>query len=220
MDEDKKETHESFGLVSFARVSCSKPVNLFGSSIKHHNTVRLTITRAEKHRNLARDWYYGREELIEVEMSQSQFAEAITSLNMGSGIPCTIQHINCERIEKCPEVNVRQVHSDEFKKRMEEHSADAKQTLAEIEELLESKKNLGKATKQHLYDKVQSLAKFATDSVTFYEQQFQEQTDKTVSEAKGEVEAFVHNRVASAGIKALNDMPIVDVSKSLGVNNE
>ena len=33
-------------------------------------------------------------EIIEIEMSPAQFAEAITSLNIGCGVPCTIKNFN------------------------------------------------------------------------------------------------------------------------------
>ncbi len=40
--------------------------------------------------------------IVEVEMSYTQFAEAITSLNIGDGIPVTITKVNGAFVEPCP----------------------------------------------------------------------------------------------------------------------
>jgi hypothetical protein len=43
------------------------------------------------------------EELIEVDMTEHQFAQLITTMNQGMGIPCTIRHILMERVPEVPE---------------------------------------------------------------------------------------------------------------------
>lgn len=48
---------------------------LFGSSIEHSNSVRLTIKRASVSRNLNSDHFFGEGKLIEVEMSQAVYAD-------------------------------------------------------------------------------------------------------------------------------------------------
>jgi hypothetical protein len=43
----------------------------------------------------------------------------------------------------------------------------------------------------------------STDSIPFVQSQFNEAMDKTVTEARAEVEAFVDNKIRSLGIQAL-----------------
>jgi len=43
------------------------------------------------------------------------------------------------------------------------------------------------------------------DSIPFLQKSFNEAMDKTVNEAKGEVEAFVMNKVTSLGIEKMKD---------------
>lgn len=79
---------------------------LFGSSIKHHDIITLRISPAYMDRDLNYDRYYAENHpYIEINMSQSQFAQAITSLNMGAGVPVTLRQINGEYIEPCPFVD-------------------------------------------------------------------------------------------------------------------
>ena len=88
---EKKEKHPSYGMLGFSRRQGSK-TNLFGSSIQHQNTISMTLRQGEMHRGLNTDWFFGGDVIVEVEMSQAQFAEAITSMNMGSGVPVTIRY--------------------------------------------------------------------------------------------------------------------------------
>ena len=77
-------THPAYGMLSFSRRSGGKQ-SLFGSSIEHKDVIAMTLRHGEVTRNLSSDWYHGTEVIAEVEMSYAQFAEAITSMNMGSG---------------------------------------------------------------------------------------------------------------------------------------
>lgn len=87
----KRQAHPSYGMISFNRESCSPATSLFGSSIKHGNAIRMILFHAEIERGLNKDWFYAKGRIVEIEMSQSQFADAITSLNIGEGVPCTIR---------------------------------------------------------------------------------------------------------------------------------
>ena len=83
--------HPSFANLYIGRSQSSGKVALFGSSIKHHDIINLRISPAFMDRDLNYDRYYAENlPYIEIAMSQSQFAQAITSLNMGAGVPVTL----------------------------------------------------------------------------------------------------------------------------------
>lgn len=84
-------SHPSYGTIMFNR-SNNRVTPLFGSSIKHNNVITMELRHAEIERGLNRDWVYGKAPIAEIEMSYSQFAEAITSFGCGSGVPCTIRY--------------------------------------------------------------------------------------------------------------------------------
>jgi len=102
MDDKVTIEHESFAMLGITRSSCSFSQNLFGSSIQHSHTIRLKIAPAKIDRMLNRDWFHANTKpYIEVEMSYSQFAEAITSMNVGDGVPVTLRRLDGKTIENC-----------------------------------------------------------------------------------------------------------------------
>ena len=79
----KVSKHESYGIIGISRVTSHPAKNLFGSSVKHTHSMALRIKTASVDRHLNQDWYHAENELIEIEMSPTQFAEMITSLDTG-----------------------------------------------------------------------------------------------------------------------------------------
>ena len=200
---DSKETHESYGMIGVSRVSCRPGVSLFGSSIKHSNTVRLRIKTAEVNRHLNHNWYHGLDALIEVELSPTQYAEMLTCMNVGDGVPCTIRYINYEQMEDPPEVKQRQVFEDEFKEKVEYLEDKCFKGVEEIQNILLKKGGITVAERKEAWNKVVDVMRKVGDSIPFLQSSFNEAMDKTVLEAKGEVEAFVTNKIVSLGIKGL-----------------
>ena len=88
-----KTTHPSYGTLMFNRAYGGK-TPLFGSSIEHSNVITMELRHADITRGLNRDNIFGDKPIAKVEMSYSQFAEAITSFGCGTGIPCTIRYMH------------------------------------------------------------------------------------------------------------------------------
>ena len=57
--DEEREVHESFGMASFRRTSCSDGAHLFGSALRHNNVITFCVERAEVSRHLNQDWYHG-----------------------------------------------------------------------------------------------------------------------------------------------------------------
>lgn len=195
--------HPSYGMLRFSRTSGSA-TNLFGSSIQHSDTIRLRICEASVTRMLNSDYFNNEGELIEVEMSYSQFAEAITSMNMGNGVPVTIRWIRDKGdIKKCPFEDKRRQFENEFKANLDDANADTEALLSEISDLFKNKKSLTKADKDAVLGKLEAIRRNINDNNDFLYRQFNEQMDKTTLEAKGEIEAFAQNKLNSIAQSAL-----------------
>jgi hypothetical protein len=212
MGKKTQEEHESFGMLGFSRTSNSPGLNLFGSSVKHRNTVVMTVKRATKLRDLNYDHYFGGETLIEIELSPMQFAEAITTLNVGDGIPCTIRRINNHGVEDCPEETVRQRFEDEFADTCKESTKAAYDLVEEARNLLDQK-TIRKSDCKNLIEVLQRLATNLSSNLPFVQSQFNESMDKVTTDAKTSVEAFFLHRINEIGVKSLQE------GKSLLENN-
>ena len=187
--------HPSFGMLSFNRTHGGHS-NLFGSSIQHNDTIHMVLKEGVVIRGLNDDRYVGEDEILEVEMSQSQFAELITSMNVGTGIPCTIKYLRGKgRINEADFINKRQQITNEFKESMNERMSDAKEFYDEVKELFTTKKSIGKGDREMILRRLANVTQCIESSSKFIFDQFQNQIDKTITEAKGEIEAFAQNKI-------------------------
>ncbi len=206
MDDRTTDKHETYGMLQISRVQTSKEQNLFGSSISHSNFITLGIYEGYVDRHLNKDWYHSKSiPIIEVEMSYSQFAEAITSLNQGCGTPVTIRMVNGNYTEPCPHTNKRKQFEAEFEKDMRRLERDLAKLTADAEKILNDKKLPSKTERQQILDAIQSLRQQIRSNIPFVASSFNEQMDKTVLEAKGEIEGFKTHMIISAGIEAIKE---------------
>lgn len=197
-NEKTYETHESYGIMRFSRVHGGK-TTLFGTSLRQDNKIQCTLSTGAVKRDLHTDWYTDEEELFEVEMSQSQFAELITSLNMGVGVPVTIRHIREEgKIHTCEEppfIAKGEQHQREFSESMQDAFRETQELIEQVEKLFTEKKNLTKADRQEVINALSCIQNEIGSNLDFAVQQFREQMDHTVAEAKAEIEAYTQHKM-------------------------
>lgn len=203
-DDEFEREHPSYGILHISRTSGgTSAIRLFGSPLAtHYGTIRLTISKGKWIHSLNHDRYFGmNKDFIEIEMSAAQFADAITSLNLGSGTPCTIRYVDGERIPDPPDHATEAEHiRDNFENTLDKYKAKAHTYRKRIEELT------GK-----LSQKVRNEIRIALDvmedqlgsNIPFVVKQFQEATTRISTSAKAEVEAFVTGVVRAAGLQSI-----------------
>lgn len=198
--------HPSFANLYIGRSQCSGRVALFGSSIKHHDIITLRISPAYMDRDLNYDRYYAENiPYIEIDMSQSQFAQAITSLNMGAGVPVTLRRLNGEYIEQCPFVDKREQFSNEFRDDMNELTKKITETTKAVEELIQNKRTFSKADKDNILSALHAVSRQLSSNYPYMYSMFNEQMDKTVTEAKAEIESHLQARMEDVALKAMGN---------------
>ena len=82
------ETHPSYGVIGVTRVF-GRGV-LFGSEVQHHNFIKISISEANRVVRPPRESVMANRQLVEVYLTDAQFAQMITSPNQGDGVACTI----------------------------------------------------------------------------------------------------------------------------------
>lgn len=196
--------HPAFGMIGFSRVTGGENV-LFGSSIKHNNKIVMRLKYGEQERHLHRDSYFGRGLIAEVEMSYSQFAECITAMNVGSGVPCTIRYT--EKDGNIPAISENNSKREQFRNEFSDTILKAMEQVQnqidEIQKSLDEKKTFGVKDKKEMMSKLQQVKYNIGSNLNFCVKQFDEQMDKTTLEAKGEIEAFCQNKINSIAQAAL-----------------
>ena len=134
-------------------------------------------------------------------MSTTQFAEAITSLNQVSGTPVSIVAINGKDIEQPIFENKRLQFDAEFNAQMKKVVSESNQYFNVIATIL-AKPSIGKKDKEEILSQLRLIRQELASNVPFIKSQFTEQMDRTVLEAKNEVEGFLESKVRSLGLEA------------------
>lgn len=187
------ERHESFGTISFSRISGSHNDPLFGSSITHNNMVMMEVHEAERRRHLHREWIHEGRLLLRLMLSPSQFAEAMINLNVGGGTPATLEYVvgdGKQRREPPPNPRVREQFDAEV-------GETVRDVVKRIDDAIEAARRVGDK------DRLKSIRQQLLANLPFLEEQFARQMDKTVTEAKAEVEAFITAREQYMGVEAI-----------------
>lgn len=202
MSEKERHVHESYGQIRFSRVSGQN--RFFGSEIEQQNYISLEIHTSEVERTLTKEWYYNREMVTRLRMSSAQFAELITSMNSGSGVPCTLEFYNKKKADLLPELENRKefVHR-KFSDRMIEFGNQLEANKNRVKELT-AKKTLSKADQKELVWMVDKISQEVKSNIPYFAECFQETMDEVVVEAKAEVENAVQYKITTLGVAELH----------------
>lgn len=219
-DEDVPETHPAFGMAVFSRASVGGvrgKNRLFGSSIDSLNIISLTISAAEIYHRLGSDHFMGTKELISVDMTEHQFAQLLTTMNQGDGVPVTISHIQGKRTPPLPETKVEAAKiTDKFRDDIAKWKKQLDTTTAEIEAILSKKGALNLEEKKRVNELTSGLVTQIQGHTTFLMDQFDESVSGVIGQAKAEVEGFINAAVTRTGLEALKGQ----AAKMLGMGDK
>ena len=220
-DDEFEREHPSYGILHISRMNGGgSAVRLFGSPLAtHYGSIRLTISKGRWIHGLHHDRYFGmNKDYIEIEMSAAQFADAITSLNMGSGTPCTIRYVGGERVENPPDHATEAEHiRDNFEASLDKYTEKARTYRTKIEELTSK---LSAKAKEEIRVALDVIEQQLTSNVPFVVEQFQEATTRVTTAAKAEVEAFVTHAVRAAGLQAIAEGRLPSLLPSGGAEHD
>jgi hypothetical protein len=195
--DDAVYTHPAYAQISASNVSGG--TYLYGSDFKHHNYVTIRIKRSEMNRNLSNDWPFAREELIEVALSESQWATFVSSMNRGEGTQCTLQAYQGKQIPQIPRIEGKVA---QFRAEGSEAADEAVRAIKEFrQEITDSK--LSQKQKDHWLSRLSFIEGRTTGNLRFVASQFGEHMESVVQKAKTEISAFAHNMIMRTGLSKL-----------------
>jgi len=185
--------HPAWGYIGASRVSSSPPgAVLFDSDIRHQHYVVVTLSSAVRERKLLRDWLRPRKQIIEVAMSEAQWASFVSSMN-SQGVPCTIQWTQGDGHVPGMEYEPRlQESMDEVRNAAER----AAQTVRKAFDAYADHKTKGNLDSlRFAIQNMPANIKFAGDSLN-------EHAENVVQKARADIEAMVVHKAQQLGIEA------------------
>lgn len=194
-----KKEHESYGMVQINKFS-SNNSTFFGSDISHMGGISITISEADVDRKLSDNWYHSGKEIVRVEMSASQYVDAITSGMNTQGVPCTILRRENKSVDQICHIEDKK---NLFMGEMKQTQDKFKESVNDIISLLEG--NIGKRKKEEIKKGLERLKWHISSNTNFVLKQFNEAMEKTVTEAKHSISNYIDNKVHTLGIEAMKD---------------
>jgi hypothetical protein len=217
-DEYGSEVHPAFGQIHASRLTVGGGPNsgavLFDSDIRHGHTVRIVVERATRKRENNHDWIHGgRMPLIEVEMSEAQWASFVSSMNT-SGVPCTIRATETDHNVPGLDYAPRLAHS------MGEVKDAAVRTFAKIREARDAYEQAlaDKAPAKERAEKLRALHYAIENSganMHYAAKVLVEHTENVVQKARADIEAMVAAEATRLGLtpgqaQGLLELPVLD----------
>ncbi len=207
-DDNITKTHPSYVMVGLSRITSSPPgIRLFGSELHNQTFIRLSVVEAEESWHLSQKWHHGAKQLIQVDLSPAQFAELLTSMNVGSGVTGTLRFLKGDG--HIPSAIDEDTLPEQIKADLKHDSQTvidaAKAFDKELQSILGGSK-LTKAERARLLEISTKLQMTLSSSMPFVIDQYQEAIDKVTMSAKAEVDAFMTHAALKIGMKSLADV--------------
>ncbi len=200
---EQHEQHPSYGNIQLGRRNSNPPKTLFGSAAKHNGYIVISISTAELHRRHHEFTTYPKKRIIEVEMSEAQFAQFITSGSVGAGTPCTLSWTaESGSIPNCPEQGMRERFDSEVKESLAGLKKKVDYLKSLTNELLD-KKSLTKDDKKQLLGAIASLDTAISSDIPFIQEMFDETMDNAFNQAVLEAEAHATALIQRIGLDAI-----------------
>lgn len=195
------EVHPAFGQIRVSRISYGGGgAVLFDSDVKHGQTVRITVETASRKRDNNQDWIHGERQLMEVELSEAQWAAFVSSFNT-SGVPATLRWTKENGQLPALPFAPRLAHSTaEVKGAAERLMANAKAAMAEYEQAIEDKAG-AKVIKEKRRALHFALAN-SESNMSFAAESLNEHAENVVQKARADIEAVVVQKATQLGLPA------------------
>lgn len=192
-EDSYKITHPAYGNVRLTHHQGGE-LKMFGSDLRHNNRVHLEFSYAEEERHLNKSWITQKGRILEVEMTEAQWAHFVSSVGSGAGTPVTLKTLRDGDLVQLPEIKgqktEKQKASKEFKDKLDKTIEKGEDALNKLRELHIK----GKASKKELAEVLslmqQSLGRFASDT-EFSVEMFEEAMEGLVEKAKIQIESHI-----------------------------
>lgn len=213
--------HPAYGMISYGRVNGR--TKLVGSELQHQNFIHLEIETAKKWRNHHSDKFYADKTVVEIYLTEQQWATFISSPNT-SGVPCTFRRKPASnefiQIPSLEEEDKHELAKQELKEYAKEISKDLVDEVIKLKKLLTNP--TVKKTELAAIVKALDLAVQGINSnMPFHVDQHKEFMEENLSSAKSEIEGYINNKIYSLGLSELQKVaPTISFNEPTLISEE
>lgn len=195
---DTLERHPAYAQIGANRVSGG--AYLYGSDFQHQHYITLQIHESVLHRQLSGDRSMTGKRLIEVALSEAQWATFVSSLNQGGGVQCTLEFT--PEAGLVPPIAQPKDRKLQFSQEMTERFDIAVRALKVLAAQIDESPLSGKKKKE-LKDQLRVAEMNLAPNMDFVARQFDEHMERTVEKAKSEVNAYAQHTLGDLAQMAL-----------------
>ena len=181
-------THPSFAQIGAYRISGGRV--LYGSDFQHNSFVRIRVKSSVLKRDLSHDWHHGNDTMIELDVSEAQWASFLSGMNIGDGTPCTLNFV--QGVGPMPDLPLPS-RTDQFQAEADAKLLDA---IAKIREVMEK---VPAARQRELALVIQDIEK----NLPFVAKSFGEHMERSVEKARVEIHGYMNGALRQAGLEHL-----------------
>jgi hypothetical protein len=213
-----KREHPAFGMIGATRFTGATG-NLFASPIKHNAGVMIRLVEAYEQGNEYGRRQFGGKHIVEVTLSEAQWASFVTAMNVGSGVPCTISYRQTGEFVRVPGIDDDHPHvkrAADIKDKAKKDLALLTEFATKFRELLERGKAPTKGELRALYDKyILHAVDHAPGNYEFLANIVTEHMEETLTAARAEIEGYVlHTALKFPGLAdAAPEIPALPAPK-------
>lgn len=207
-DDEEVIKHPAFGQIKISNVQGQR--NLFMVDYPQGSFIVLTIKRADLHRRLSNDWVFGDKDIIEIAMSQVQWAQLLCSPNT-EGVPCTLEHYFDHETRKMIAPRLPDKHVADSKRYAEEVEKTARAVSKRLDAAIKkvnealAGKALKKGDMESIKTELAMCRQELVDNLPFVVQQAEEKIETAVVSGKAEIAAHAQFILTQIGERVLGE---------------
>lgn len=212
MSRQEEIENPAFGMIDIGRVSGR--AELFMVDYPQQHFISIKIRNAKLIRDLSSNWVHAHGvPIVEVLMSEVQFARAIASLNT-SGVPCTLAHyrsVESGEVIHRPAMPPAEKLSNQFSKEIRQKAARATEAISNARKKLDEIRAGGSIRKSDLDKVIDLLGNAERDTASnlpFVVERAEETIQESVEQGKAEISAYSDFVVAKLGERAFAEKVI------------
>jgi len=201
--------HPSQIQVGISRISGGDNEQFYGSDIETNSYILLTVSESEyKRRSLGNDYFFATRTILELKMTNLQYAEMLTTMNVGMGVPATLIALYADTLPQGHiEPPLVENKVELLEKELEVASEGATVKLDELSGLI-NKLKISQKQKDELLKKVSATKYSLVESITFRLSQAKKELGKMTVEAKASLEGFYTSLCLRLGVKTLKNASV------------